>query len=47
MSPRSIITFSPSTAVKPREPSMMKRNANGMCRCARAVSPGRMVCKPA
>jgi len=45
-SPRSMIIFRPSTAVKPFSPSMMKRRANAMCLWAGAVSLGSISWRP-
>jgi hypothetical protein len=46
MSPGSMYTFSPSTAVNPRLPSTMNLKAKARCRCAGAVSPGLISCNP-
>ncbi len=40
-SPGRIGSFSPSTVVDAPSPSMTKRSAAGVWRCARATSPGR------
>lgn len=40
-------TRSPLTVVHAPVPSRMNRKALDVCRCAWAVSPGRMICSPA
>nr|ARR75624.1 hypothetical protein [uncultured bacterium] len=46
-SPGSMRQRSPSTAVYAPQPSTTTRRAEGECRWARAISPGKMSCIPA
>ena len=45
-SPGSMGILSPSTVVWPPSLSMMNRRAAGVCRWARADSPGMTICRP-